>query len=471
MALFIFTSLPLVLRFFEFEGKTGAYDLGIQAGTARNIVFKHSFFDPVMNMNLLGDHFEPALALPGLLFYLWDSAAVTILFQNVCVFLSIYLGYVLAKKILHGELRALFITILFVFNSHLRDANLFPFHIEILAMPLFFLLLVFIEQEKSTVNKLYILIISLLMCTIKEDVPLTLAVFGLWVLLFKKEKRPEGAMMLFVGMSAFLIISAVLMPYFSGGGYTHLGRYDNLGASRGEIIRTILFRPDKVLLNLVSPPEKVLFFSRLFKQFAFLPFLAPTYIFAGFSPLFYNMVSNCELQYQFGFQYSITLLPFLFYSSLYGLKNLRRVSARFGSHAAMKMMNRVFALFCILLVITLGYRYFGKYTDPFRDKNIQKLSYNSILEKTIKPKIPLSSKIYAVSHIQPHFIEYNYAGMFSPDLDFRQQPDNTFVILTKDEPWFPSLEQAGKYNQAIIDLKKNLSPVYEDGYFIVVKKP
>lgn len=55
-AFLLFTSIISALKHFAFY--TNAYDTGIQAGVARNAAINGSFYDTVMDMNYLGDHFS-----------------------------------------------------------------------------------------------------------------------------------------------------------------------------------------------------------------------------------------------------------------------------------------------------------------------------------------------------------------------------------------------------------------------------
>ena len=462
ISFFIFTSLSLLLQHFTFG--TNAYDLGIEAGTARNIVFKHSFFDPVMNINLLGDHFEPLLALPGILFHLWDNAAVTILFQNICVFLSIFLAYFLAKHLLNNELKALLLTTIFTLCYYLQAANRFPFHIEMLAMPLFFILLILIETKRNRRTFIFIVLVSLIMCFIKEDIPLTVGFFGLWVLIFKRDKRLEGLLMFLIGISAFFVITVYLMPHFSNGVYTHLGRYSNLGNTPAEIIKTLL-RPDKVISNLITPSEKITQFLLLFAWFLFLPFFAPGYILAGFSPLFYNMISNFRSQYMFDFQYSISLLPFLFYGSIYGMKNLKLLFYKLKNKVKMVNIFKKICYLYICVVLIAGISVNFKYFNPLT--HWRNLSLYTVLSQEIKPIIPIQSRIITIGELQPHFIEYDYATMLDPHTNLTEVKNNTYFILLNDRiPW-PWDEV--KYKEYISKLREQSLVLFEKNSFLVMK--
>ena len=66
LALFLYTTFALVLSHFALH--TSSFDMGIQAGVARNAAFKGNFFSEAQNMDFLGDHFSPIAFVSGLFF-------------------------------------------------------------------------------------------------------------------------------------------------------------------------------------------------------------------------------------------------------------------------------------------------------------------------------------------------------------------------------------------------------------------
>lgn len=456
--MFIFTSVSLMMQHFVFQ--TNAYDLGIEAGTARNIVFNRSFYDPVMRMNLLGDHFEPALALVGLCFYLWDNAAVVILFQNICVFLGLLIAFLLAKSILKNEIKAILVTMILCFCYYLQATNRFPFHIEVLAFPIFLFMLLKLE-EKSKSTLFLISLLSLALLTIKEDVSLTLSIFGLWVILFKKGKRLEGLSMFLIGAIGFYVIIKYIMPYFSDGVYTHLGRYTNLGQNPQEILHTLFLRPIVIVKNIFIS-EKITSILLLFAWFGFLPVLAPKYILAGLSPILYNIISCYPSQYRFEAHYSITLLPFLFYASVYGLYNLESVLHRITNIKVNALIKKLGVIW-ICLVLIAGVAVNAKYINPFLESKDLRQYY--ILEHKIKPLLPKNSNIIATSDLQPHFVNY-MATMFTPHMDYPVD-ENTYFLLTSNTPWPWQIDE---YNDCVAKIKQDNLIVYQDQKFLVIKQ-
>lgn len=462
--LFLFTTSSLVFKHFVFQ--TSAYDTGIEAGVARNIVFNHSFYDSVKDEHLLGDHFEPALAVPGVLFKIWDNAAVALIFQNLCAFASILLAYFLAKRILKSRPAALLLAALYTFNFYLHMANDFEFHIEFLGLPLFFILLLLIEREKrSYLTFLLLVLVSMAILLVKEDLALVLGIFGLWAFLFKKDKRPEGLAMFFIGIAGFFVIVVYVIPYFSGGEHHYIDRYSNLGSTPQEIVRVLFTRPDIVITNLMTPGDKIVSLILLLGSFLFLPLLALTYLLSGFAGLFYNLISNYEAQYHFGYQYSVPTLPFLFYASVYGFRRLENLIIRWRTRFN-ALPNVVLGCIVLMIIIFAGLFVF---TYEHHYTRYEDLRVYSSLAQDIKPRISKDSRVFTVTELNPHFIEYAYAGVFFSfsDFDPSELEGEYYVVMFVDRT--PHSWNEDSYKSDLARLREDLIEVYQNDHFLVLK--
>jgi uncharacterized membrane protein len=460
--LFLFSTASLLINHFIFH--TSAYDTGIEAGVARNIVFHGSFYDTVRNMNRLGDHFDPALAIPGVLFKIWDNAGVVFIFQNICAFASVILAYFLAKRILKNQLKALMLTLIYALNVYLGVANRFEFHIEFLSLPLTLLLLLVIEGNGRRLTNLAMIVpVSLLLLLVKEDWPLILAGLGLWVLLFKKSKRIEGLAMFAIGTAGFLTIMLYAMPHFSAGQYQYVARYSNLGSSPSQIVKTIFTNPKTVLVNLVTPfSKKATSVLSIWGSFLFLPVLAPVCLLAGFVGFFYNIISNYPPQYSFSYQYSIPVLAFLFYASIYGFKRLEAVSAKWLAN--LRSPFNVAYGYIIVGIIVFALIFLFEYSITFEYSS--DLALNSALAHDIKPNLPKDARLMANLELQPHFIEYKYAGAFNYTVKLNDLEQVDYVVIFIDR--IPYSWDEASYNDFISTLKQKYTEVCEDKHFLLI---
>jgi len=457
---FIFTTLSVLAKHYNF--KTSAYDTGIQVGVARNIVFEGSFYNEVMDVNHLSDHFALALAIPGLFLYIWDSPAVFLIFQNLCIFLSIIIAYFLALKILKNEFQALLLSFFYAFNYYLTQVNTNEYHIDTLAIPLLLTLLLVVENHQSIKNLIVITAISFIVISIKEDFPITLACLGAFVFLFKKGKRVSGAIMFFIGVVSFYIILNHLMPRDMSNEYAHINYYSGLGETTSEVVMNILTRPDIVIKNLVTPPEKILRLCILLFSFMMLPIFAPVALLSGAAPIFYQMVSSYYHQYNFHSHYSSPALPFLFYSSVFGFIRVKDFLRKLEIRGWYKFKVGIIALGMTLLLFTTIS------TIVVYSRSLVRYDHERYLtfKNEIKPQIPSSSKVISTNRLQPHFIGYEKSGRLWRYSDLEAEHDYIVVYLREPSlPWPDSL-----YNHFLEDVKAQYTIIYEDKDFLALKK-
>ncbi|MCP4581867.1 MAG: DUF2079 domain-containing protein [candidate division Zixibacteria bacterium] len=456
---FMFTTFSHLARHFNF--KTAAYDTGIQAGVARNLAFEGSFYNEVMEIDHRQDHFAPALALPGLLFYIWDNAAVVFIFQNICIFLSIILAYYLARKILKNELHALLLSFFYAVNYYLTAINNTDFHIDTLAVPLLLILLLLSEKRQTVQNLVLIALVSLAMLLIKEDLPLTVVGLGIFVMIFRKNRRAGGVFMLLIGGIGFYLIMNHFMLRPSGEDYIHINYYKGLGDSMAEAVKNILTRPDIVIKNLVTPPEKILRLFILLSSFMLLPIFAPIALCSAAAPLFYQLVSSYDHQYRFHAHYSAPAIPFLFYASVYGFKRAKTILLKLGENGWSKTKNSVLIIAAVMLalsaIITIG-----TYA-----KNIIRYDHElyQTFETRVKPLIKPGSRVISTGPIQPHFIGYSESGRLwkTKDLD----TDHDFVVISIRQRSLTLPDSV--YRNYMSQSKKQYETCYEDSSFMVFR--
>lgn len=456
---FIFTSASLLARHFNF--KTTAYDTGIQAGVARNLAFDGSFYNEVMNIDHRADHFAPALILPGLLFYVWDNAAVVFIFQNICIFLSILIAFYLAREILKNDREALLISFLYAVNYYLTAVNTTDFHIDILAVPLFLILLLLVEKRQTTTSMMFVGLISLVMLLIKEDIPLTLAGLGIFVLMFRKDRRTSGLIMLLIGGIGFYFVLNYFMLHPAGNEYAHINYYSGLGNSTGEVVKNILTRPDIVFKNLVTPTEKIFRPVLLLMSFMLLPIFAPIELASAAVPIFYQLVSSYRHQYMFHSHYAAPALPFLYYSSVYGFARAKGLLQKMGD-AGWNRLRKMCLLAGAVLLFASTISTVAAYS-----RNI--IRYDNTLYSTfknkVKPLIPQTSRVISTDQLQPHFIGYAYSGRLKKSDDLASDPDYLVLYLhQRAVPWDES-----DYRSFIRESKSRYAVCYEDADFLVLR--
>ena len=128
---------------------TSAYDLGINAQELWEFIHTGSFYTPLLNENLLVQHFIIFKFLQIPLYYLFPSPITLLIFEDVFISLAGYIVYLISYEILKNRLnsqRIIFmISLIFLvsyeLSPYVESLVSFPFH-NMAFLP-FFLLLAF----------------------------------------------------------------------------------------------------------------------------------------------------------------------------------------------------------------------------------------------------------------------------------------------------------------------------------------
>lgn len=295
-----------------------AYDLGIFTNTLWNLSHGRGFWDNIVGMNNLGDHFSPVLILLVPFFRLFPSPLTLVFFQSLALALALVPLHALALRRLGSSSGALAVCALFLANPYLHKAHAFDFHPIVFAIPLFLWALAALDQGDT--RKAFWLAVSALI--IREDA--ALGVFGLgWVLLLRDKKtRPAGALLMGVGFLWSVLIPTVVMPRWFGSGARNVFFYSYLNPLGWKDGAQVLLHPWKIFHSVLADPGHYRALAAYFSSFAFLPLaspkLAPTWIF----PILLGFFSDWPAMHSFEAHYSALSFPFLFYAALGPLERL-----------------------------------------------------------------------------------------------------------------------------------------------------
>ncbi|RPJ57737.1 MAG: DUF2079 domain-containing protein, partial [Dehalococcoidia bacterium] len=200
----------------------------------------------------------------------------------------------------------------------LQSAVLFDFHAVTLA-PTFLLFAFWMLERKK--DALFI-IFSLLALACKEDMPLVVAMMGLYTGLAHHRWRLAG---LTISLSAawFAIAFMVIQPRFAAEGNIQLDRYAWLGHSPLEMLQTLITQPGLVFNHLWYQADLPGYLFALFFPTAFLSLLNPLTLLPMLPTLAVNLLSDNPFTWRLeDFHYGAPLAPFLIISTIYGIKRI-----------------------------------------------------------------------------------------------------------------------------------------------------
>ncbi len=305
---------------------THAFDLGIF-----DQVMYHTVQSGKMLFTVVHDppesfwsvHFSPALYLLTPFYALYQDARTLLVLQSFLLGAGAVVLYALTLHLTGRALLAGALSVSYLLSAALHGVNTFHFH-EVALAPLFLLLTLYcLETERLPLFWLF-LALSLL---IKEDIPLTGAALGLYLLARGRYKL--GLAVTVTCTVAFFAIVEVLIPHFGSGNYNLIaGRFGEVVAPGSEgiigVVKTGLTNPLYVLIYILSNPHKLAYLGYLFVPVLFLPLLAGRAWLAILPALATALLSSFRGQFDIGNQYSAVVIPLVFFLAAKGMSKVPR---------------------------------------------------------------------------------------------------------------------------------------------------
>ena len=285
--------------------------------TARGQFFHVSIPD-VNGQNLLGGHFTPILLLFSLPYLITPSPLWMFAIQAAFVAGLAVVIYRFAEVNLEKSERNL-VLVLLLTSVTFRSMWFNDFHPDIIlsfltAWALYTLL------AKNRPGQAALIILSGFL--VKEVAGFIITGFGLYYLMFRKEKA-LGGLMLIVGIAGTALISQEIIPRFNNSGtFIFSSYYSHFGKTIYEQILNIIIHPINTISFLFSPAN-LGYLGLLFIPLAGLPWLYPRLLMVGSVNLAVNLLSNYRFQKDFTTQYSYVILPVIFFALVLAIKSLK----------------------------------------------------------------------------------------------------------------------------------------------------
>jgi uncharacterized membrane protein len=371
------------------------YDLGIKDQVVWNISQGRWFASSVEVANVLGDHFQPTMAVLALLYLIYPSVYWLLIFQTIVLALGAIPIYRLATRRLQTPLAGLVFAVAYLLHPAIGFINRFDFHWEA-AVVLFFLIATDALDSYKPKQATLWLILALFS---KEEMGLTIAAFGLTAI--AKKFTRFGLSWLIIGLLTSLLTLFVIMPFIRGGPSDTLERYGWLGATPLGMVKTMLLHPIYVLrvMILERGHDIKLYFKGLFMPVMFLSFLSPLNLLPALPSMAYNLLSSHYAQRTIMYQYNSATIPFVFISAIYGTEFIFRQLDQIKIGRYFKW--GILITLCINTYFTLN---LTPWTDPL---NWQRLENESIVYEALA-LIPPTAKVYTTNVYAPHVSEREY---------------------------------------------------------------
>jgi uncharacterized membrane protein len=398
--------------------------------------------------NRLGTHVEPILAPISLLYFLWSDPRALLLLQTVIVALGAWPVYQLAKLAVgkvgnwgwRGDLLALVISLSYLLFPALQSANVFDFHAVTLAPTFFLFALYFLEMERWGCFALF----ALLTMSCKEDMPLLVAMLGLYALVVRRNWR-AGLSTVAVAGAWFLVAIGWIMPHFDTQAVSPFSnRYAYLGDGPVEMAITLVTRPGLVLSHLFTA-QNLAYLRDWLAPGALLSLLAPQVLALAAPTLAINLLSTEGAMHQLeGFHYGAPLAPIAMVSAAYGAAWLMRRFLRFRQLPLL--------LAALVLTATLLYHYGHGYTPlaaDFRGTWPQVTTHDRLGQEMAR-SIPSDASLAALPNPNPHASQRQQLYMIDRVANGLPAPihdaDYVWLDVTNGWPLHPNDLKSGAEN-------------------------
>jgi len=298
--------------------------------------------NPVKGFNLFGDHASFLLVALAPIYALFQHVEFFFLVQSVAVGVSIFPAFLIARRYFNDWQSYVWI-ILFLSFFGFWSAFTYNFHEIIVGVPLLTWLIYFYIENKWK----SFFIMALVLLLLREDMPLYVIAFALAALLFKGQRK-IGLVLIAVSVAYYLVVTQLIMPYFSG--VTYYQTVTPLGSSLPQIAKNALLHPHLFINTFFSSDLKTETFLALFASFGFLAFLSPTGLLLLAPALIARFLSVQSYRWGFSEHYSATQGPLLFGAAILGANNILVWCAKHKPHIKPELIKQVI----IIVTITAG---------------------------------------------------------------------------------------------------------------------
>lgn len=325
-ALLVLTGLLYGTLAFALNGhlRTYGFDLGIYYEALRG--YAHFGLPLValkgVHYDLLGDHFEPMLAVLVPTYWLWPSPDVLLLDQVLLLALSLIPVWMFAERRFGSEPGARRLTTTCLVAAYALAWELqalvgYDFHSLAFSVPILAMAIERADAGRWPGATIWVLSLVL----VREDLALIVVAFGIYAAI--RGRRLLGVALALVGATMFGVLTDLVVPALAGGTYPHWS-YQELGSGPGPALRYVVTHPLTTLRLMVTPRTKLGLMAWTLLPGGLLALASPVAILA-IPALLERLLSQRPEVWQTKFQYSAPLAPIVGMAVIDGLWRAARL--------------------------------------------------------------------------------------------------------------------------------------------------
>jgi uncharacterized membrane protein len=455
--------------------KSARFDVGIMTQTVYNTAHGRILEATTADgrqASRLGSHVDPILALFALPWLVWPSPVMLLVAQALLVALAAWPAYRLGRRFLRDPRAAFIMAVALLLYPPTQRAVLDGFHPVTLVLPFLLFAFLYLEEDRPWVALPFLLLAGL--C--KEEIPLLLAMMGLYFALRKRRWWP--LIITAVAVAWFVVAVAVVIPHYQAGGSPFVERYSDYGSSTGEVARNVFLKPGQTAGDLLSR-SNLGYLNALLWPLGYTPLLSPLTLLIAAPEFLINGLSTHAFQRSTAFHYVATEIPFLFVASLLGIARLRRwlerrrAAGRASLGARLERRLSVVTLTAVVLVITAAANYidgplpFSLPGARFSGVDYRVGSHSLVLREAVAmipegDDVAVSTANVTGGHLSEHRVVYSFPSFESAD----------WVIVDQSRPFVFDKEDIIKHDEALgrLVLNQGFQSVYARDQVYVFKK-
>jgi uncharacterized membrane protein len=430
-------------------------------------------------------HFEPMLFPVSLLYFIWSGPDTLLILQVLVVASGAFPAFWLARLRLRNDLAGVAIAFVYLLYPAQQYALVNDFHAVAFTASLLLFTLFFMYTRRTV----WLFVFAILSMACKEEIPLTIFMFGLWSILFQQRYRCGSGLILIA--LAWIGLYFVVVHFYSPTGHPLLAsRYSYLGSIPFGAIKTIIIHPGMIIKQHVLEHNHLFYLRLLLNPAGYLPILAPWVLIMDVPAIAINLLSTDPNMYSGMFQYNAEIVPVLIFSTIEAIVLLvwlaqqlllrvqyQRAEKQHGDalvHASSPQMRQQYYFWVRngLSFLLLFYAIFSVVRANTYNKNMpfgQGFSWPQITPHTALAQkfidmIPPTASVSAQSSLVPHLSERSSIYLF-PYAD--NISDYIFLDVTSDiYPFYGSGPYIDEVKKVLLSGNYGIIAA-QDGYLLL----
>lgn len=399
----------------------------------------------------LAFHADFILILLSPLYLIWESPKMLLLVQTIVLSIGAVFVYLIAKVILKNKSLSLVFAFSYLLNPALNWINLYDFHPVALSTTFLLAAFYFLIKKKYLPMLLFLFLAGI--C--KEQIWTINFLFGLYVLFIHKN-RLLGLAISSISVAFFYLLMWKIIPQVRAEDHFALRFYSDYGESPTDIIKNILFSPNKVIETILRP-DRLEFIKQLFLPLGYLSLLSPLFLIFAAPDLMIDLLSSRGSFHQIYYQYTATITPFIFISAIYGTSKLYLNIPQINP----KTISVIILLFTFISAYSFGPLIFAKTPN---DAMFREPHKNSSAIRTYLRSIPQDLTLSTTNDLGAHLSHRE--RIFT--VPFATESANMVLFLIKDDEERNPIPLYDIYNR--IGKNPNYKLIYNLDNFYVYKR-